>query len=412
MKDMEDRIRNALLQDIELPSEYKYMIRNTLKIQERKTRRSTKLVKLLATACASIVIITSIVYAKDISNIIYQFFNNNKGMNFAISEGYIDEPNVNYIKSDEVIGNDNGDIINAYNTEVKVKNMLMDDYNLSFTFLIKLDDNIDVSKIIDAWFPDMLITDENNKIIYCTDKLLFDKYCLENKLNYEYDVFNENHINNEINHYTKAALIEENTIELIYNFNASVYHYPKSKKLYININKINLSRASFNQDNVILNGKWNLNLDVSEKFYKREAIVYTVKSCNDENINITEACVYNTGIVLEFTSKDKPIWNEDDSVEIQREKLWQFKNNKDNLESKGIKFINDEYIKNENGDIFRPIEGNFESSGTVYEYNGNFKHWQTFDMTRNKATNELIVNIDLFLQDNRRNVVIELERCK
>lgn len=414
MNDIEYKIKNVLLQDIEIPSDYKYIIRNTLK-EKKEIHRSNQLVKILATGCICIIVTISIAYAKDISNFINIFFNHNRGIDLAINEGYIDNPNMNYVHSGKVEGYDNNKIIiNAADTEIKVKNMLMDDYNLSFTFSIKLDNNIDISKITDIWFPEMLISDDNNNLILCTERYLFDEYCTENKLNYIYGEFNKNYINSGINYYTKAKITEDNTIELIYNFNASVYPYPKSKKLYIDIRKVNILRGEsyeqIDQADVVLNGNWNIDFDVSEKFYNREAIIYNVKSCTDQSINITEVCVYNTGMVLEFTSKDKPIWNDGDSTEVQRQKLEEFGDYVNDLKSKNIKFINDEYVKNEKGEIFKPVDIGFDGSGIVYEYNGNFKHWQTYDLIKEKATDKLTVYIDLFLQGNRRNVVIELER--
>lgn len=60
-----------------------------------------------------------------------------------------------------------------------------------------------------------------------------------------------------------------------------------------------------------------------------------------------------------------------------------------------------EYIENENGEIFNPTESNFESSGTIYGVAGDFKHWQTFDLTKNDATNKLIIHFKLHLQGTR-----------
>lgn len=412
MKNIEFEIKNILSQDIELPSKYKYIIRNALKESEEKNACSYKNVfKIVTAACACMIIATSIVYAKDISTFIYHFFNNNRGMNLAINEGYIDETNTEYANSQNVEANDNGIIIDAQDTEIKVENMLMDDYNLSFTFSVKLDEKIDTSDIANVCLSDMIITDENNNIVVCTQKYLFDNYCAANNLDYKYDEFNEKNVNSAGELRTKTGLNGTHTTELIYNFNACIYPYPKSKKLYIHIAKINMSREiSYRQVDVVLKGEWNIDIDVPEKFYNREAIVYKVKSCSDEQINVTEACVYNTGMVLEFTSKDEPIWDDSDSIEVQREKLQRFADNMDNLNKQGVYFINSEYIKNESGEIFNSVEVGLEGAGTIYRYNGEFKHWQTFDLINSKATDKLTVYIDLFLQGNRRTVIIELER--
>ena len=128
MNNIEEKIEKALSQDIELPSDYKYIIRHTLRKRSDVKMKKNKIMKILATGCACVVITTSLVYAKDISNVIKNFFNHNKGMDVAIQEGYIDEPEMEYVNSTKTE-------ISTTNTAIKVKNMLMDDHNLSFTFL-------------------------------------------------------------------------------------------------------------------------------------------------------------------------------------------------------------------------------------------------------------------------------------
>jgi len=340
LNNIEDKIKKALSEDIELPNDYKYIIRNTLKERKNEKMKRNRVIKILATSCACLAITTSLVYAKDISNFVQNFFNHNNGMDKAISNGYIDEPDMEYVGSKEVPTN-NIDI-DARNTEIKIKNMLMDDYNLSFTFSLKVDDNIDISKIQNVSFPNMLITDENNKIIYCENKDIFDKFCKDNNLNYEYLSFNENYINNETNYYIKSISQEEHKIEVVYNFNTSIYPYPKSKRIVIDITQIGMSETEKSDKNEInLQGDWNINFDVAEKFYNRQSLVYTVARCSDETIDITEASLSETGMTFEFTSNDKPIYDENDSLEVKRQKIEEFE------ETNIVHYVVDEYIEND-----------------------------------------------------------------
>ena len=336
MNNIEEKIEKALSQDIELPSDYKYIIRHTLRKRRNVEMKKNKIMKILATGCACVVITTSLVYAKDISNVIKNFFNHNKGMDVAIQEGYIDEPEMEYVNSTKTE-------ISTTNTAIKVKNMLMDDHNLSFTFSIKIDDDIDISKIHDIAFPNMIITDENNKIIYCENREVFDKYCEKNNLQYEYLNFNENYINNGTNYYIKSKSLENHTLDVVYNFYTTVYSYPKSKKLNIDLTQINISESErLEGEELVLNGNWNIEFDVSEKFYNRESFVYTVTNCSDDSIDITEACAYETGMIYEFTSKDKPIYDENDEYEVKMQKIEDF------LDKNIVDYVDDEYIENEN----------------------------------------------------------------
>lgn len=74
-------------------------------------------------------------------------------------------------------------------------------------------------------------------------------------------------------------------------------------------------------EETILNGEWNIKLDVPEKFYNREVCIYNVKSCSDSEINVTNASLYDTGFRIEFNRKVSPIYNDDDSDEVKKEKM-------------------------------------------------------------------------------------------
>lgn len=399
--------------------------------------------KIAVVACLCLVLTSSVVFAKDIEKIITNFFNKNKGITSAIESGYIDELEMNYIDSNNTstlvildtenkvensisVDNTNQLIvpvatngvsteepspeeiqtIATENTKIKVDNMIMDDFNMSFTFSVKVDDTIDVSKIRRMRFPDMIITDENKNILYCDNKEVFNNYCSENNLDYKFSEFNEHYNNNERSWYVKSKSTKDNTITFIMNLNTIVYPYPKSKKLYINLSQINMTeREIYQNEEYILKGNWNVEVDVDEKFYNRENIVYNVTYCSDDKLTITEACLYNTGMVFEFISQDEPMFNETDSIEIKREKQRQFLKERETNH-----FVNSEYIENEYGEKFYSVSDGTQTAGTIYETNGKFKHWQTFELTPNNATNQLTVHINLYLHGYERDVIVILEK--
>ena len=129
MERIEKEIKRVLTEDIELPLKYKNIIRTTLKEKSKEPIINNKhrMVKILATGCACVIVTTSIVYGKDISNFIQNFFNNSKGIDTAVENGYIEKLDEEYI--------------NSSNTQVKIDNILMDDYNLNFTINIKFEEN-------------------------------------------------------------------------------------------------------------------------------------------------------------------------------------------------------------------------------------------------------------------------------
>lgn len=441
MNNLDNYIIETLKKPINKPSHYEDAIKNAFQDKQILIYKM-KFMKLATVICSFIILSTGIVYAKDIEKIIVNFFNKHTGMNSAIENGYIDNPKMNYVESESPativvletekdtespISTNNNDLIipvdmtgisteepsseeiqifNSNNTNIKINNLLMDDYNLSLTFSIKVDDNIDVSKIRKLRLPNMIISDENHNIIYCENKDTFNNYCTTNNLNFNFLEFGEHYNNNERNWYIKSKSLEDNTLTFVMNLNSIVYQYPKSHKLYINFSQINMTeREIYQNEEYILNGNWNIEYNVPAKFYNRENIIYNVTYCSDNKLTITEACVYNTGMVFEFTSQDKPMFNETDSIEVKREKQKQFLKDRETNQ-----FINSEYIENEYGQQFYSVSDGTQTAGTIYETTGKFKHWQTFELTPADATNKLTIHINLFLHGYERDVVIQLER--
>ena len=161
-KNFESNIRKIFIEEIEVPYHTKNTIMKTLQEQKEKSKKKKKkinIIRTLATACACCVLVTGVVFAKDITNMIKNFFLNNNGMDNAIKNGYIDNPNMEYINS-------NG-------TEIKINSILMDDYNLSLEIGVKGD--FIKENITEICFSDMIITDENKNILYCEDKDTFEK---------------------------------------------------------------------------------------------------------------------------------------------------------------------------------------------------------------------------------------------
>lgn len=78
------------------------------------------------------------------------------------------------------------------------------------------------------------------------------------------------YINSGSNKFIKAYT--GNTINLVYNFYAK--KYPKSKKILINLSKI---LCSYEDKDIIINGNWQIEYEVPEKFYNREAYIHSKK---------------------------------------------------------------------------------------------------------------------------------------
>lgn len=391
-KNFESNIRKIFIEEIEVPYHTKNTIMKTLQEQKEKSKKKKKkinIIRTLATACACCVLVTGVVFAKDITNMIKNFFLNNNGMDNAIENGYIDNPNMEYINS-------NG-------TEIKINSILMDDYNLSLEIGVKGD--FIKENITEICFPDMIITDENKNILYCEDKDTFEKYVKDNNLDYNWKDNNVHYLNSGSNWYIKS--INESTINLVYNLFAD-NQYPKSQKLFINLNKILFSDKGKEK---MIQGDWNIEYEVPEKFYNREEIIYNVKNCSSDKVKLVQLVISQTTAKMQLITDEKPILpydlNDDDATkerkiqeELEREQnmtVQDFENSR--------KF-KDEYIENDKGEKFYPSNSTSEDTGYSYIDMKYLLHWQTFSLNKYSATNSL----KLYLNYNGEDIVIELER--
>lgn len=402
MDDLDNKIKNILSEDIEVSYKYQNMIINTLK--ERKKNKNVfikKGFKLITATCACVIVTTSIVFAKDISNWVKGIFNNNsKGIDTAIENGYILQPDMEYINS-------NG-------TEVKIDNLIMDDFNLSFTVNLKFKDEISVNEISSVYLPDMIIIDNENKIIYCQDKNTFDQYCNENELSLKYKEFNDYNINSGSNWFIKVKNLQDNSVDLVYNLYAN--NFPKSKEINLLFKQIEIEKGENSENKTIIKGDWKLNIEIPEEFYNREAIVYKVKNCSNPKINVTEAIVYNTCMKFTLTTQEELIYDPEDSEDVINQKISQkvdetreeyLKNVREGNYDKLHSFTSNPYVQTSNGEKFYPTKNSSEDSGISNDYmTGLVRYWQTFNLTKYDASQ----NLKIFLNYKGEDIIIELER--
>ena len=387
----ENVIKKVFTEEIEVPYHVRNTIRNTLENhKENKNKVVFRAIKTLATACTCCILITGVVFAKDISNFIRNFFMKNEGMDNAIEHGYIDNPNMEYINS-------NG-------SEIKISKVLMDDYNLSLEFSVKLNENIKIENINEISFPDMIITDEENNILYCEDRDVFEKYCKDNNLEYKWKENNENYINSGSNTFIKSNTGD--SINLVYNFYSN--KYPKSKKILININNILCSEKD---KDTIINGNWIIKYDVPEKFYNREELVYIVKSCSSDKIKVDQVTVSETTTKMQITTNEKPTlpYELTDDEETKDRKIQEELERQQNMtieEFENSRKFKDEYIENDKGERYYPSNSTSEDTGYSFIDMNYLIHWQTFNLNKYTATN----NLKIHMNYNGEDIIIELER--
>ena len=149
----------------------KILIANILEDRKNKQKnRIVDIIKPMVAASVMIVSVSGMVFAKDISNKIYNQYFTGTGVEKAINEGYIENTGMENQNSNTTIENEEtGEMIEDNETSVKVSELIMDDFTLSMTFEVTLSDKmktiITANNVMEMNFPDIVIYDENNRIL-------------------------------------------------------------------------------------------------------------------------------------------------------------------------------------------------------------------------------------------------------
>lgn len=374
--------------------------RNYLQKNNEKMRINLIKRKVIATVCASFVLVSGIVVATNIKN---KDRGLGGGIETAVENGYIEKANVQFINANDI------------GLNVTLEDFLMDDTNLSanliFEFENSLNETVNLEDIYEIELKDLIIRDEENRILYGgNDEERFKNYCTQNNLNYKYGEFNENYMNSGVGCFIESK--GYNNINLLYNMYSD--NFPRSQKLYFSFTKLSIAEKEGRK--VIINGNWKVSVDVPEKMYNRTEEYYKVVSCDNDDFEVYTAKTTETG--FEFgviiSNIEKP------EFEIEEMKKWQtadedYKNKKiseeeyDKLinESREYLYLNTpislsnykinnkqlqmSYVENENGQKYEcTFSPSRRSRGKFLEKN-KYDFYETFSMTKYNATDKIKV---------------------
>lgn len=393
----------------------------------------------IATVCTGIILVSGVVLGANIENI-KKFFGGglDKGTQTATENGYIANPEMDYINSDTK-ADSLGTVLDNVPTEVKIENFMMDDLNLNLEFDFKFDEQIknifDLDDLHNIELNDLIIKDEENRILYAgNDKQAFEKYCNANHLNYTFGETNENYLNCGLQWYPFSHNKNDNTVKLTYNIYTDTF--PNSKKLYFSFEKIKLlSEASENI--VTLKGIWNIELDVPENMYNRTTESYKVVKCDNENFEVYASKVSDTGFELGLTisniKKPETLTNEEmDEISeyIKSQSSYSYTINaknepevykkymeiRDKLHPIAIseyslpdgKKVLGSYIENSNGEKFVSTLSPSRRQNQNFIDGNKFDFYETFSMTKYDTTDKIKAVLYYYGEP----VTIELEKVK
>lgn len=397
-----DEIDNLFLDYFNENKEVPYSIQNTINHaldSEKKQNSLLEFIKALIITLIGIFTVTGgLVFARKMVN---HYFNNNVGIDTAVQNGYIESVDSDYVESN--------------NVKLKVKDFMMDDFNLNFNFDIMTDS--DISNVNDIIFSDVLITDESHNVLYSDNRDLLVKYCKDNDIEYNEEQYNKQLLNIGCNHCINSK--SDNYVDYVYNLYSD--NYPLSRRLRIIIGNITL----ISDCNTSVDGNWEMNITVPEKFYKRESSEYRVTYCSDPSFVVTNARLYDTCMKISFKINISNIAHEKSIIDIlssyvdantnydsRKKGLENFNKNLNNDEFSNNLF--EEFIKNSITDIhiknateynFYPTTSNDTENSYIISPNGIF-HIETFSLTKYDATKKL----NLYINYNNKIIEINLEK--
>lgn len=416
--------------------------------------------KSIIAACTLLILSTGFVFAKEFKNLVRNTFGLGAGIDTAVKNGYIENPEMNYILStvdkNMSLSKDDGTILENINTSIKIGDFLMDDYNLSIDVDLLIDESIKNSINIGSdnntriTLSDLIITDENNNILYSDcDEERFNKFCQEHNLNAKYHEFNEKYLDNGLNTYLNYIENYDNQYKISIKYNIyTATEFPKSKKLKLDFNKIRIENISENTENIENNvfttlGNWNIELDVPEKMYNRSEEHYKVTSCENENFDVYTAKVSDTGFEIGITLKNTPrptipdqlydkrsglpglaytFNTKEEMLAVSKDKEFeemyieyhklcnpvQVSNNVPLYNINWLEHVDGSWIENSKGEKFYCTLNPARKQNRNFINDTTFDFYETFGMTKADATNKLTFVINYYGEHYK----IELEKVK
>lgn len=405
------------------------------KIIDKKQRKVKSVIGNMFALAICTLSITGMVFAKEISTKVYEnFFGTGNGVGKAIEEGYIEEAKTESKPSDSVaVNEETGQVIEDFETSIKVDKFVMDDFTLSITFDVEFSDKIkemiEPSKMGDMNFPDLVIYDENNVILYCLGGVRLTEFCREHNLgDYNYSTIpDEMFVNSGVNSYIESK--NQKSVKMLYNIYTGGDIYPKSKKLYFDMNKIKISKSPdtiYGEEEITLSGDWNFSVDVPEKMYNRSNVIYTQKSTTNDDFKVTAATLYDTGMDISMELKVEPLPKEPTTPELEfynllpeghelktddigsylRNKLYNSIEYKEFSRNRLGMYKFDKYLVNENGEKFELTQGprangsgHIAPDSDIYFFNG------MFDLTKYDMTDTITLYVDH--KGNKAEIILE-----
>lgn len=275
----------------------------------------------VAIVASFVFLIGGVTFADEISEKVYDMYNFRK--KYVIETKLPEEVVKDEEKLEEVLNNKNciikwderaADSIESSNVGMDIKDVAMSDYYMRFSadinFPVEVTEKMPLEDIYLVRFPDLVIKDENDNILFCMEenklKEIFGTDDLEAIKN------NPNYCISEVTHYSfdNYDKLGTNPYKIYYNLNTRQPSiYPKSKKLIFEFTKIALDAPEasigiddkhyLHQDQTLtVIGNWKVEVEVPKTYYEREDVVaYKAVENDSKSKNELLYCYYEDGLM-------------------------------------------------------------------------------------------------------------------
>lgn len=276
MYNYEEKITNILKKEISKPMSYEYAIKNVF-IKNNKFSvnsinspiqfyKSKNIITSFIVAFMFIIVISSgFVFAKDIEHFLKHFFNNStKAINEAVTNGYIQKENTDFIYDNDI--------------GIKINSLFYDtaSLNIAFSFMLPQEHIKSVS------LNDISITTDNNKLIY--------------KSNLEYkENLDELPMSNYFNGIQESIKLSDN--EFTTSTLIGLKEHNEFNKLFCKITKLRINYED--NTNEIIDGNWYLEISINENMKQNANIKYST----NKKADFLESCTATlnpSGMIIEL----------------------------------------------------------------------------------------------------------------
>ncbi len=216
--------------------------------------------------CACFVLMTGVVFAKDIEQYIKNIFNNtNEAIDMAIENGYVQSEKMDYVYDKEV--------------GIRVENLVLDDFNLNVAFQFETQKE----KVKSIRFRDFIITNEHQKVVY------------QSQFQYA-QTLDELPLYNSINWMNEPIKLTDTifTDSILFGLRPEKEEF---EKLYFDVKSLNVTYEDDTKD--IIEGTWEFDITICEEMRKSVNISYKLAEKN-EYVEFCTGTLSPTGMVVEL----------------------------------------------------------------------------------------------------------------